>query len=411
MAEEFARVLAWARGLLMLEWCQNKALCALCAWWSEACVFDAPSMGLRCDTSVCLPCHVSYEKCLILLEWQAVCIAAEQGWDEDWVRSQLGKVQKTWVSGEGSTEWSVGQVGPLWSGWREGASSAADHEKWRASSLSEAGLSKRPQGHELMAGPSGFHIYSPTPGRTLRMGVKFSGAPAFDHRGLSSQVGGGANGGIDGMGGGALMGKGGLRRGTGGEGGVRVGAEHLGASGTGASTREEVEEWEMAPEGGLLWAELEVARRREDWLANEAALGHAGILCWVQEHWVLLDGASAAFASIQDGLAQMPVGQPLELQQGMARVGRLLAGHWQRNAVALGSWWEVVADAGEALPELAEVLAVVWAQMEIDLGVAMLAGGAEVFWQSGLYADVGGGMAEVLFNNGGGGRVRFILGA
>ncbi|KAG5335182.1 hypothetical protein C0989_001987 [Termitomyces sp. Mn162] len=221
----------------MLEWCQNKALCALCAWWSEACVFDAPSMGLRCDTSVCLPCHVSYEKCLILLEWQAVCIAAEQGWDEDWVRSQLGKVQKTWVSGEGSTEWSVGQVGPLRGGWREGASSAADHGKWRASSLSEAGLSKRPQGHELMAGPSGFHIYSPTPGRTLRMGVKFSGAPAFDHRGLSSQVGGGANGGIDGMGGGALMGKGGLRRGTGGEGGVRVGAEHLGASGTGASTR------------------------------------------------------------------------------------------------------------------------------------------------------------------------------
>ncbi|KAG5724671.1 hypothetical protein E4T56_gene3726 [Termitomyces sp. T112] len=90
---------------------------------------------------------------------------------------------------------------------------------------------------------------------------------------------------------------------------------------------EEAEEREMAPEGGLLWAELEAARQREDWLANEAASGCTGILCWVWEHRVLLDGAFAAFASTQDRLAQMPVGQPLELQQGMARVGRLLAGH------------------------------------------------------------------------------------
>ncbi|KAG5331570.1 hypothetical protein C0989_007986 [Termitomyces sp. Mn162] len=135
----------------------------------------------------------------------------------------------------------------------------------------------------------------------------------------------------------------------------------------------EAEEWEMVLEGGLLRAELEVARRREDWLANEAASGCAGILhkCWVWEHRVLLDGASMAFASIQDGLVQMPVGQPPELQQEMARVGRLLVGHRQHNAVASGSWWEVAADAEEALPELAEVLAVVQAQMEIDLGVGM----------------------------------------
>ncbi|KAG5348987.1 hypothetical protein C0989_006683 [Termitomyces sp. Mn162] len=31
-------------------------------------------------------------------------------------------------------------------------------------------------------------------------------------------------------------------------------------------------------EGDTLWVELEVARRREDWLANKAALGHVGIL-------------------------------------------------------------------------------------------------------------------------------------
>ncbi|KAG5347345.1 hypothetical protein C0989_012249, partial [Termitomyces sp. Mn162] len=32
------------------------------------------------------------------------------------------------------------------------------------------------------------------------------------------------------------------------------------------------------PEGDALWVELEAARQREDWLANEAASGHAGIL-------------------------------------------------------------------------------------------------------------------------------------
>ncbi|KAG5725277.1 hypothetical protein E4T56_gene12653 [Termitomyces sp. T112] len=130
----------------------------------------------------------------------------------------------------------------------------------------------------------------------------------------------------------------------------------------------------QVPEGDALWAELEAARRREDWLANEAALGHAGIVRWVQEHRVLLDGASTAFALIQDGLMQGSAVQPPELQQGMAQLERLLAGHRQRNAVALGLWWEVAADAGEALPGLAEVLAVVWAQMEVDLGIGLPGG-------------------------------------
>ncbi|KAG5348679.1 hypothetical protein C0989_008968 [Termitomyces sp. Mn162] len=136
----------------------------------------------------------------------------------------------------------------------------------------------------------------------------------------------------------------------------------------------EAEGWGRVPEGDALWVELEAARQKEDWLANEAALGRAGILRWVQEHLVLLDGASVAFASIQDGLTQGSAVQPPELQQGMARLERLLVGHWQRNAVAPGLWWEVVADAGEALPGLAEILAVVQAQMEVDLGVGLPGG-------------------------------------
>ncbi|KAG5729772.1 hypothetical protein E4T56_gene928 [Termitomyces sp. T112] len=337
----------------MLEWCQNKAPCVLCVQQGKACIFDAPSVGLQHDTSICLPCCVSHEKCSILLEWQVVCIAAEQGWDKGWVQSQLGKAWRTRMSGEVSSGRSVGQVGPPWGGRREGASSAADCGKWRASPPLGVGPSKRPWGH----------------GRGT--GIKFSGAPAFDHRGLPLQAGGGANSGIDSTGGGASMSEGGSRHGAGREGGIGAGMEHLSAGGAGGRPMEEVEEQEMALEAGLLWAELEVARWREDWLANEAASGRVGILRWVREHWVLLDSASTVFVSIQDGLAQMPVGQPLELQQRMARVGRLLVGHRWRNAVAPGSWWKVAADTGEALPGLAEVLAVVRAQMEIDLGVGM----------------------------------------
>ncbi|KAG5727074.1 hypothetical protein E4T56_gene20316 [Termitomyces sp. T112] len=354
MAEEFARALVQAWGPPTLEWCQNKAPCVFCAWQGEACVFDAPSVGLRRDTSVCLLCRANHEKCLILLEWRAVCVAVEQGWGKDWVWSQLGKVQRTRTLGEASLGRSAGQVGPPWGGWREGASSAADRGKRRASPPLGVGPSKRLQGC------------------SLRMGIKFSGAPTFDHGGLPLQAGGGANGGVGGAEKEALE----RAWNTSVRGVPEQVSEVWGlwerpTQQEGWPT-EEAEEREMAPEAGLLRVELEVARQREDWLANKAASGRAGILRWVWEHRVLLDGASTAFASIQDGLAQMPGGQPPELQQGMVRVGRLLAGHQWHNAVAPESWWEVVADAGEALLGLAEVLAVVWAQMEIDLGVGMV---------------------------------------
>ncbi|KAG5732306.1 hypothetical protein E4T56_gene11433 [Termitomyces sp. T112] len=280
--EEFARALAWAQGSPTLEWCQNKAPCVLCAWWGKACVFNVPSMGLQCDTSVCLPCCASHKKCLILLEWQAACVAVEQGWDEDWVQSQLGKVRKTWMLGEGSVGQSAGQVEPPWGGWREGAPSAAD---WA----------------QANGRPSGVSCLLFYPRRGLGMGIKFSGAPAFDHRGLSSQAGGGANSSIDGMGRGALTGEGGSGHSTGREGGIGAGMEHLGWE---VQPLEEAEEQEMALEGGSLQAELEVVRWREDWLANKAAselgvgaLGSLGqCLCsiCVNPRWVGTDAHESA---------------------------------------------------------------------------------------------------------------------
>ncbi|KAG5348516.1 hypothetical protein C0989_010211, partial [Termitomyces sp. Mn162] len=105
---------------------------------------------------------MNHEKCSISLEWRVVCVAAEQGWDEDWVRSQLGKVWRTQTSGEVSSGRSVGQVGPPQGGQKEEVSSAADCGKQRASLLSGVGPSRRLRGYKPMAGFPGFHVHSPT---------------------------------------------------------------------------------------------------------------------------------------------------------------------------------------------------------------------------------------------------------
>ncbi|KAG5728059.1 hypothetical protein E4T56_gene19491 [Termitomyces sp. T112] len=144
----------------------------------------------------------------------------------------------------------------------------------------------------------------------------------------------------------------------------------------------------QAPEGDALWVELEAARQREDWLANKAASGHAGILCELSPVPPLVTDGSFSGFRLGAGASGPPgqclhgvcvdsgqvVVQPPELQQGMAQLERLLVGHRRRNVVAPGSWWEVAADAGEALPGLVEVLAVVRAQTEVDLGVGLLVG-------------------------------------
>ncbi|KAG5348784.1 hypothetical protein C0989_008260, partial [Termitomyces sp. Mn162] len=276
-----------------------------------------------------------HEKCSILLEWQAACIAVEQGWDKDWVWSQLGEARKTQMSGEVSMGQSAGQVGPPWSGWREGAPLVADHGKRRASPPLGAGPSKRPWGYKPMAGLPGFHIHSPTPDAALGQASSSpEPPPSITEIFLRKWV--------EVLTVALSTWEGELQWAREDRDVVQVEKEVLEWAWNtsvrvapervlevwglrecpmqrGVQPMEEVKEQEMALEGGLLRAELEVARWREDWLANEAASGRVGILCWVQEHQVLLDSVFTAFASIQDGLAQMPVGQPPELQQGMAR--------------------------------------------------------------------------------------------
>ncbi|KNZ75577.1 hypothetical protein J132_02518 [Termitomyces sp. J132] len=279
---------------------------------------------------------------------------------------------------EGSMGWSAGKAGLSRGGQGKEASSAVICGKRQASPPLEAGPSKRPCGRESLAGPPESLLFSPTPGVPPEQSSSPpTPIPLITEVFLCKQV--------EALTTSLAVQEGELQRAredrernT----SVRVATEralevwglreHL-TQMEGQPAGEEEGQGQV-PEGDALWAELEAARRREDWLANEAALGRAGILRWVWEHRVLLDRASTAFASIQDGLKQGSTVQPPELQQGMARLERLLAGHRQRNAVAPGSWWEVAADMGEALPGLAEVLVVVQAQMEVDLGIGLPGG-------------------------------------
>ncbi|KAG5348781.1 hypothetical protein C0989_008269, partial [Termitomyces sp. Mn162] len=199
-----------------------------------------------------------------------------QGWDKDWVWSQLGKVRKTWVSGEVSMEQSAGQVGPPWGGRREGASLAADCGKQRASPPSGVGPSKRPQEYEPMAGRPGFHVHSPTLDMALGRASSSPEPPpsiteVFLCKRVEDQDAAQAEKEVLEQAWNTLVWVApeqvpevwGLR-------------EHL--TQWEVQPIEEAEEWEMVLEGGLLQVELEVARQREDWLANEAASGHVGIL-------------------------------------------------------------------------------------------------------------------------------------
>ncbi|KAG5349899.1 hypothetical protein C0989_001353 [Termitomyces sp. Mn162] len=169
--EYFAEAAEQARGPLTLEWCQAVALCASCTRRGEQCEFEEPVLGVRWDMSVCLPCCLQHKKCSVTLSWHATCIAAEQGWDHEWVAVQLEEGQRGRVSGRGSgVEGAVGvgwppmKIGPPWGGRREGAPATRNKSKWRASPLPEVGPSKWAQGELAMAGPPGPTVYSPTSG-------------------------------------------------------------------------------------------------------------------------------------------------------------------------------------------------------------------------------------------------------
>lgn len=92
---------------------------------------------------------------------------------------------------------------------------------------------------------------------------------------------------------------------------------------------------------------------------------------------MLLNGASMAHVSIEEGLGQMPFDLLAELEQDMARLDMLLVGHCQRNVLPPGLWLEVATDMGEDLPCHEDNVAALTLQMEAALAIE---GVEEVGW-------------------------------
>ncbi|KAG5330943.1 hypothetical protein C0989_008493 [Termitomyces sp. Mn162] len=309
--EQFAEAVGRARGPPTLEWCQAVAPCASCTRRGEQCEFEEPASGVRRDTSVCLPCHLRHEKCSITLSWRAVCIAAEQGWDQGWVAAQLEEGRKGRVLGRGSgagegerVSAPVMKVGPPRGGRKEGAPSRQEKGKRRASPSPEAGPSKRARGEQVMGGPPGSVVYSPMSGAPVEQSAdrSWSVAEAYLWRRVEGlerllvvreeEIQGvreerdGARRELDGV-----------RRerdlvqkdkdvavGTAAERlshlqELEVWMVHLQAQVEAAEVATQqaggsgVRETQQGSSAGEVWAAAERARRREEWLANEAALG------------------------------------------------------------------------------------------------------------------------------------------
>ncbi|KAG5719763.1 hypothetical protein E4T56_gene18538 [Termitomyces sp. T112] len=287
------------------------------------------------------------------------------------------------------------KIGPPRGGQREGAPAMRDKSKRRASPLPKAGPSKRAWGEPALAGPPSPTVYSPTSGTLVEpsMGGSWSIVEAFLQRRAEELE--------------RLLA---TRR----EEVHRVGEERDGfqreldearkeqdlacrdkdiAVGTAMEQLSQLQElracmrplemraqvagqqsersemWgtQRGPSVEVTQATAERARRQEEWLANKAALGQWGVLHWAREHHILLDGASVALRSIHNGLVRMPRDLLPELGQGVTQMGRLLVGHRRRAMADPRAWWEVAVDMAEPLPGHSEVLAMVVAQLEVDL--------------------------------------------
>ncbi|KAG5725137.1 hypothetical protein E4T56_gene10242 [Termitomyces sp. T112] len=146
----------------------------------------------------------SHKKCSVTLSWHAACIAAEQGWDHEWVAMQLEEGRRGRVSGRGSGSvplphnssstppdlpglaqinlpWLSSQVPSAWNtpkclvlsprGQRNLTPTTRDKSKWRVSPSPEVGPSKQAWGELVMAGPPGPMVYSLTSGALVEQSV------------------------------------------------------------------------------------------------------------------------------------------------------------------------------------------------------------------------------------------------
>ncbi|KAG6883584.1 hypothetical protein C0993_005321 [Termitomyces sp. T159_Od127] len=253
--------------------------------------------------------------------WQVTCMLAEQGWVSDWVLGQMEGGPRSWAMGAAgrSGKSEEGQVKS-----EEEPSESGEEESALAPLIKEAFEQVVRQWEEVAAATMDQNIAQQDWDVALAM-VRKHGAEMMA---LYAQVA---------------------------ELEVRVvGA----ASGEGAAVQ--------AAEREAVWW--------WDWALLEALSCWEGVLCWAWEHWLLLDGASAAQALLQDGLVWVLFDLPMELDHGLTQLELLLAEHQHWNTIAPGSWTKVAVNAGESLPLQEDYLALLAAQMEM----AMMIEGLEV---------------------------------
>ncbi|KAG5718031.1 hypothetical protein E4T56_gene14684 [Termitomyces sp. T112] len=243
---------------------------------------------------------------------------------------QLEEGRKGRVSGRGSRAGGgervsapAMKVGPPQGGQREGAPSTQEKGKWRASPSPEVGPSKQAWGEQVMGGPPGSAVYSPTSGapveQSLLVTCEEEVQGVWEERDRARWE-------LDGVQrerdlawkdkditvGTAVERLSHLQE-------LEVWTVHLqvwaeaaevAMQQTGGSGARETQQGSSA---GEVQVAAERARWWEEWLANEAASGRWGGLYWAREHCILLDGVSAVLGSIHDGLARMPGDLPPEL--------------------------------------------------------------------------------------------------
>ncbi|KNZ82178.1 hypothetical protein J132_06746 [Termitomyces sp. J132] len=201
------------------------------------------------------------------------------------------------------------KVGPLRGGWREGAPSMQEKGKRRASPSSEVGPSKWVQGEQVMGGPPGSAVYSPTSGAPIEQSVDRSWlvAEAYLRRRVESlerllvareeEIQGvreerdGARRELDGVqkerdlawkDKDVAIGTAAERLSCLQE--LEVWTVHLQAQAQAAEVVMQqaggsgVRETQQGSSAGGVQAAAERARRQEEWLANEVALGRQGVL-------------------------------------------------------------------------------------------------------------------------------------
>ncbi|KAG6883029.1 hypothetical protein C0992_009960, partial [Termitomyces sp. T32_za158] len=346
---------------------------------SVDCAFEGPQAGSRRNSAVCEACQVNHKGCSVARLWRVCCVAAEQGWDLDWVWRRTGKgvrPQVVEVLGGGPTavEGTPTPVGT--------PRLRPDKGKRKAVSESEAPRRVRrwlsPAPPVFEGGPLGSHVFSPGSGRPLPLITICQGPPEISRaevcrlweevKGLQEEAQVARQERDE-----AAQARDTLLRDR--DASLELleaqaeearltreaAGSSMGAPGFVAPLAQEVE----AMAQGLCQANESESRWR-DWLLHEVAMVRLETLGWAREHRLLLDGLSSGVSYMVEEL----VGQATapRVAQGAGRLSRLMEAHRHRSFVETGAWLEAFVDGLQTPPSLEEIVQATQESLEAEFG-------------------------------------------